>query len=44
VEITVEFCKKLKIEPLYDPAIPFLGIFLKNQKPDTIETPVCPCL
>ena len=30
MENSMEFLKKLKIELLYDPAIPFLGIYLEK--------------
>jgi hypothetical protein len=38
------FLKKLEIELLYDPVIPLLGIYPKEHKQDTVETPVHWCL
>jgi hypothetical protein len=38
-----QFLKKLKKELLYHPAIPLLGIYLKESKSPFIETPEHPC-
>jgi hypothetical protein len=37
------FLKKLEIELPYDPEILLLGIYQKNVRQDTVETPVHQC-
>ena len=39
-KIVWQFLKKLNIELLYDPAIPFLDIYLKERKART-QTDIC---
>jgi hypothetical protein len=38
------FLKKLKIELPYDPVIPLLGVYQRNQSQHTVETPAYSCL
>jgi hypothetical protein len=38
------FLKKLKIELPYDPVMPLLGIYQRNQSQHTIQKPVHPRL
>jgi hypothetical protein len=40
----MEAPQKLKIEWLYDPAIPLLGVYTKECKSVTIKIPAHPCL